>query len=180
MERVFKREILLNKAACRIFCVFVFVVLMGLGAFVRIPLPFTPVPVTAQTFFVLLGAALLGSGLGVTVQLSYALLAVWGGMSFYLLGPTAGYIFGFTLASFYLGRFIKYSRNNLLATFAIFCLADFIILFCGVIWLKVLFGYSFAKLLCIGFVPFVPGDLFKAWLASLVYLKLNSRLKEIL
>jgi biotin transport system substrate-specific component len=180
MERVFKREIFLNKAACRIFCVFVFVVLMGLGAFVRIPLPFTPVPVTAQTFFVILGAALLGSSLGVAVQLSYALLAVWGGMNFYLLGTTAGYIFGFILVSFFLGRFIRYSRNNPLAVLGVFCLADLIILSCGTAWLKILLGVSFTKALYIGFIPFIPGDLFKVWLAWLVYLKLNPRLKEIL
>ena len=187
MEAVLKREIILNKTACRIIGVSVFVILISLGAFVRIPLPFSPVPITLQTLFVLLSAACLGSNLGLITQLSYILLGVSGlpiftgagsGL-FYLLGPTGGYIFGFVLAGFLVGRFIKYSRNNLFLIFGILSLGDLIILCSGIIWLKILLGYTWVKLLFIGFIPFIPGDLLKAFVASILYLKLNSRLKEV-
>ena len=187
MEAILRKELILNKALCRTLGVLTFIILTSLGAFVRIPLPFTPVPITLQTFFVLLSGAFLGSNLGALTQLSYIFLGMAGlpifssagsGLS-YLIGPTGGYLFGFVLASLWLGRFIKYSQDNLFATFAILCIADLILLSSGIVWLKFIFGYSFAKSLLIGFIPFVPGDLLKALAATFLYLKLKSRLKEI-
>ena len=188
MDTIFTKEIIVHKTLCRVIGVSVFVMLTALGAFVRIPLPFTPVPITLQTFFVLLSGAFLGSGLGAIAQLSYALIGISGlpifssagsGLS-YLFGPTGGYIFGFVLAALFVGRFIKYNQNNLFYTFVLFSLGDIILLFCGMIWLKLILGYPFSKLLFIGFLPFVPGDILKAWVASVLYLKIKSRLKEIL
>lgn len=187
MESILKKEIMLNRTLARMIGVLVFVILTGLGAFVRIPLPFTPVPITLQTMFVLLSGAFLGRNLGVVTQLSYIFLGISGlpifsgagsGL-FYLLGPTGGYIFGFVLAGFFIGRFIKYSQNNLFSTFILLCLGDLIILFCGMIWLKLILGYPFIKLLVIGFVPFLPGDVLKALVAAVLYLKLKTRIKEI-
>lgn len=187
MEAILRKEITLDKVFCRMIAVTVFVIFTCLGAFVRIPLFFTPVPVTLQTFFVLLAAALLGANLGVASQIVYILLGLGGLPVFagagsgllYFLGPTAGYMFGFVLAAVFAGRFIKYSRDNLLLVFCILSLADFIILACGVTWIKLLLGYSFMKSFFIGFIPFIPGDLFKALAASVIYLKIKPRFKEI-
>ena len=55
MEHIFTKELIINKTACRTMGILALVIAMTLGAYVRIPLPFTPVPVTLQTFFVLLG-----------------------------------------------------------------------------------------------------------------------------
>ena len=187
MEAILKKEIIMNKTWCRVIGVAVFVILTSLGAFVRIPLPFTPVPITLQTFFVLLSGAFLGGNLGGVSQLCYMLLGISGlpiftgagsGL-FYPFGPTGGYLLGFILASFFVGRFIKYGRDNLLSIFGILCLGDFVILCSGILWLKILIGYNVTKLLFIGFIPFIPGDLLKALVASTLYLKLKSRLKEI-
>jgi len=187
MEAVLKREVILNKTLCRVMGVLTFVILTSLGAFVRIPLPFSPVPITLQTFFVLLSGALLGSNLGTISQLSYLLLGVSGlpvftgagSGIFYLLGPTGGYILGFVLAVSFIGWSIKYSQNNFFTVFAVLFLGDLILLTCGIIWLKLLLGYSFTKVLLIGFIPFIPGDLLKALAAAAIYLKLKSRLAEI-
>jgi biotin transport system substrate-specific component len=187
MEAILKKEIIVNKALCRIFAVAVAVILMCLGAFVRIPLPFSPVPITLQTLFVLLSGAILGSNLGVTTQFSYILLGVAGLPVFagtgsglvYLLGPTAGYLMGFILATYFIAKFIKY-KDNFISVFVLMCLGDLILLCSGIIWLKVLLGYPLAKLLFIGFLPFIPGDLLKAGVAAFLYLRLKSRLKEIL
>ena len=154
----------------------------------RIPLPFTPVPLTLQTFFLLLSAALLGAHLGTAVPLLYIFLGVSGlpifsqagsGL-FYLFGPTGGYLFGFVFASFLAGRLIKYAKDSILATFSVLCLADLFLFACGILWLHFLFGYPLAKLLFIGFIPFIPADLLKVFCASILYLKLKSRFKEIL
>lgn len=187
MQAVIKREIVLNKALCRTFGVFIFVILTASSAFVRLPLPFTPVPVTLQTLFVLLSAAILGKNLGILAQLSYVFLGVVGmpifsaaGSGFmYLAGPTGGYLFGFILASFFVGKFIQYAGNKPVLIFAIFCIADVIILSSGVLWLKFLTGLALIKLLYIGFIPFIAVDLLKVGLATSLYLLLKSRAREI-
>jgi biotin transport system substrate-specific component len=186
MEAILNREIILSRALCRLFCVLTFIILTAIGAFVRIPLPFTPVPVTLQTFFVLLSGALLGGNLGGYAQLIYIIMGAGGipifsaagsGMP-YLLGPTGGYLIGFVITALLVGKIIKYSRDNLLRAFIIFCIGDLVLLSCGIIWLKLIFGYSFAKLLFIGLIPFIPGDLVKAFVAAVVYLKLRVRVDE--
>lgn len=187
MEAILKKELILNKTLCRIFGVSVFVILTALGAYVRIPLPFTPVPITLQTFFVLLSGAFLGAGFGASAQFGYILLGASGLPIFtgagsgplYLFGPTAGYLLGFVLAAFFIGRFIRYAQNNLFRTFGLFLAGDLILLAIGTVWLRFLFGYNLTRLLFIGFMPFLPGDLFKAYLAATLYLKLKPRLKEI-
>lgn len=55
----------------------------------------------------------------------------------------------------------------------------FIILTSGVTWLKFLFGYPFTRLLFMGFTPFIPGDLIKAFIAAILYFRLRPRLKEM-
>jgi len=186
METVLKKEIIVSKAATKIFGVGIFIILTSLGAFVRIPLPFTPVPVTLQTFFVLLSGACLGRKLGVASQLGYISLGVLGIPVFagagigmlYLCGPTAGYLCGFIAAAFFLGNTLRF-RQGKIGTLALFLLADSMILVCGSVWLKFLFGYSFKQALLAGFVPFVPGDCIKALCAVGIYLGIRHRLQEI-
>ena len=187
MELVLRREIIVNKSLCRITGALIFIIMTALGAFVRIPLPFTPVPITLQTFFVLLSGLFLGSSLGASSQIGYIFLGVAGLPIFtaagsgllYLAGPTTGYLIGFILAAFFTGTFIKNARNSFFGAFCVICAADFILLFSGVIWLKLIFGYSFGKLLLIGMAPFIPGDLIKALAAAFIYLKLKNRIKEV-
>jgi len=172
---------------CRVLGVFTFIILTSLGAFVRIPLPFTPVPITLQTLFVLLSGVCLGSSLGGVAQISYIFLGILGFPTFtgtgsglpYFLGPTGGYLFGFVLSSFFVGNFIRYAKNNLFLNFVIICIGDLILLFCGVIWLKFILGYSFIRLLVIGLIPFIPGDILKASVVTFIYSKLKSRLEEV-
>ena len=185
---VLTREIIENKTVTRILGVSVFVILTMLGAFVRIPLPFTPVPVTLQTFFVLLSGLFLGRNLGGIAQISYVLLGAAGlplftgtgsGM-FHILGPTGGYLAGFVAASFYVGRSIRRANEGFWQVAAILLIGDGILLCCGVLWLKLITGFWFTKLLFIGFIPFIPGDILKVAAAAAIYRKLKPRLKEIL
>jgi len=188
MEAILKREIVTNKTICRIFAAFTFVILTALGAYVRIPLPFTPVPITLQTFFVLLGAALLGRGLGVITQAAYLTFGIAGlsiftgaGYGFaYLLGPTGGYLLGFVLAAYFGGKCLDSERGGLLYVFAVLFAADLILLACGVLWLKAAFGLSLAKAILLGLLPFIPGDILKALAAAHIYLRLKPRLEKVL
>lgn len=187
MEAILKREILFDRTLCRVFGVTVFIILTALGAFVRIPLPFTPVPITLQTLFVLLSAVALGSNLGGLTQVIYIILGVSGLPIFagagngiyYLFGPTGGYLFGFVAAVFFAGNAVKSVRPGFFPVFLILFVTSLIILGFGSLWLKLFFGYTFTKSLFLGLVPFLPGDLLKSLIAAALYLKLKPRLEEI-
>jgi biotin transport system substrate-specific component len=187
MEAILNREIIINKTLCRMLGVAMFVVFISLGAFVRVPLPFTPVPLTLQTFFVLLGPALMGRRLGITAQLSYIALGVLGvpvftgaGSGFlYLFGPTGGYLMGFILASMFIGYFIGFGKNRISLILGVFIIADLILLSCGAIWLKTIFKLSFKDSFSMGFLPFLSGDLLKIMAVTALYLRLNGRASKI-
>jgi biotin transport system substrate-specific component len=188
MENIISREFVSNKRICQILAVGVFIVLTALSAFVRIPLFFTPVPLTLQTFFVLLSGALLGKKLGFFAQVSYLFLGLTGSQIFtglgsgglYLLGPTGGYIVGFIAASFLVGDLLSKEGQSNVAVFSKLLLADFVILFCGTLWLKTILSCSLNKAFLIGFAPFILGDLLKVALATVVYNKIHSRIKAVL
>ena len=188
MEITMKRELISDKRICRLLAVGAFIALTALSAFVRIPLPFTPVPLSLQTFFVLLSGALLGRKLGVLAQATYVFLGFSGQQVFtgagcgslYLLGPTGGYIVGFVLASFLAGSFLIQEKQSAVAVFFKLLAADFIILFSGTLWLKVSLSLSLGKAFLLGFLPFVLGDILKVILATAVYRKTRARIKQAL
>ncbi|MCS7191602.1 MAG: biotin transporter BioY [Armatimonadetes bacterium] len=140
---------------------------------VRIPLPFTPVPITGQTFGVLLSGALLGSRYGTFVVAAYVLEGVvglpvfagWRGGISVLFGPTGGYIFGFIFAAFLVGWLIErgWSRQ-LLSILAAMLIGNAIIYAFGLPWLSFFVGWD--KVLHLGLMPFLLGDLIKLVLAA--------------
>src|SRR5215210_6861604 len=86
-----------------------FSLLMALSAQFVIPLPWTPVPITGQTFVVLLAGALLGSRLGALAMIAYLLegasglpffAAGSGGMAYLFASPTTGYLLSYPVAAF--------------------------------------------------------------------------------
>ena len=188
MESILRKEIIANRVALKFSAAVFFVIAISLGAFIRVPLPFTPVPMTLQTFFVLLAAGLLGMRLGLFTQLAYIFLGIIGVPVFtgayagfiYFSGPTAGYIFGFIVATIFISSFIKYAKENILLLIGIFILASLLLLLCGVIWLKISLQLTWIKSFFIGFIPFLPGDIIKATLAAFLFLKLKPRIKSIL
>lgn len=189
MEAILKREIVLGKVLSRIILIVSFAAAITLGAHVRIPLPFTPVPLTLQTFFVLLSAALLGARMGMVAQVLYVCAGAAGlgvftgsgtGLS-YFQGVTGGYLVGFMAAQLVvpsLSRSIAIDKSVLRAA-AVFLLADFVLLACGTLWLKTACGYSGKQAMLCGFWVFVPGDILKAVLAAGIYIAAAPRIKEI-
>jgi biotin transport system substrate-specific component len=186
MEIVLNKEVSRSKSVSRIIGISALAVMTALGAFVRIPLPFSPVPLTLQTLFVLLGAASLGKNRGAIAQMGYVFLGIAGLPVFsgagsgllYLSGPTAGYLLGFIAASLFIGQTISRVHNKFSALL-VFLGGEFLILSLGAFWLKLALRCSLAQALAMGVVPFIPGDLCKIGAAFLVYQKIKVRCKEI-
>ena len=148
--------------------------LVALAAQVTIPLPFSPVPITGQTFAVLLAAALLGGRGGAAALLLYlaegavGLPVFAGGLGgpAVLLGPTAGYLYGFVVAAFVVGRLCERGWDRRFrSAAAAMLLGNAIIYGFGLPWLATFVGVE--NVLTLGLLPFIPGDLFKLALAAL-------------
>ncbi|MEW6040774.1 MAG: biotin transporter BioY [Elusimicrobiota bacterium] len=155
-----------------------FALLIAFGARLYIPLPFTPVPITLQTFFVTLSGVFLGSIDAFASTFLYVLLGLAGlpvfsaekaGMSVFL-GPTGGYIIGFIFASSFVGATLK-RGYDFGKTFLLFLSAHLLIYFFGVLNLMLVFNYTVPEVIQKGVMPFLPGDTLKAVLASLITAK---------
>ena len=148
----------------------------ALLAQVRIPLPFTPVPLTGQTFAVLLVGSALGSTRGAASMVLYITLGVLGLPVFaggangiaYLSGATLGYLVGFVAAAAVIGRLAEQGLERSVRTSIIpFLLGTVIIYICGVAWLAIMLG-SLSQAVLAGLVPFLIGDTVKLVAAALV------------
>jgi biotin transport system substrate-specific component len=145
-----------------------FSLLVAGSAQIAIPLPFTPVPVTLQTFMVLATGALLGSGRGAAAILLYLGEGAAGLPVFqsghagipYMIGPTGGYLIGFAAAAFIAGFLSEkgWDRKWHTAIAALF-LADVALFVTGVLWLGVYTGFTNA--LVLGTLPFAAVDAVK-------------------
>jgi len=159
--------------------------LTGLVAQIRIVLPWSPVPVTGQTFAVLLAGVLLGRWWGGISLAMYAGLGAAGVPWFtglnsglgYLAGPTGGYLLGFILAALFLGHFTDtYIRSrSFLSMLALMLFANFILIYVpGLLqlglWLNLVRGEpaAFTTLLGLGAFPFIAGDITKAVMAAAI------------
>ena len=130
---------------------------------VKIALPFTPVPLTGQTFAVLLIGAALSSKRGAAAMMLYIALGVFGlpvfaggatGMA-YLSGATAGYLAGFVVAAYVIGLLAERGLERSVRTSIIpFLIGTAIIYARGVTWLAVILG-SFSKAFAAGLLPFL-------------------------
>jgi biotin transport system substrate-specific component len=140
----------------------------------QIEIPMWPVPVTMQTFAVLLVGGLLGSRLGAMSLLLYLAEGALGlpvfaggaGSVLHFAGPTAGYLFGFVAAAFVVGWLCErgWSRKVETAVFAML-LGTAAIYFFGLPWLAQFTGWD--KAWQLGLIPFIPGDVLKVIMAAL-------------
>lgn len=147
--------------------------LTAVAAQITFRLPFTPVPITGQTFAVLLCGAALGSRRGASAQLAYlglgsAGLPIFAGGGHGLLwGPSGGYLLGFVAAAYLVGWLVERGWDRRLRTASLAMLAgNAVIYLFGLPWLALYTGGPLTRLLLLGVVPFIPGDLIKLALAS--------------
>ena len=142
---------------------------------ISIPIPGSPVPVTGQTFAVLLTGAALGANRGALGQLLYVAMGLVG-LPFYsdgasgvdvVFGATGGYLVAFPISAYVCGKLAeaRYDRAPVTALPA-FIAGSIIVFAIGVPWLAVSADISLVKALDLGFVPFIPGGILKAALAA--------------
>lgn len=156
----------------------------AIGAFIAVPLPFSPVPITLQTLFLFLAAALLGGRLGALSQVIYVTLGVIGLPVFaggkagfgVLLGPTGGYLYGFILGAFLAGWLVSRKERPGVAWIGLSLLAAVAAIYsCGVIQLSWVASLSLQKAFYVGALPFLPGDIVKMAAAALVAVKVRDK-----
>lgn len=168
-QTVLPSDTLLSRAALVVFGA----AFVALAAQVRIGLPFTPVPLTAQTFAALVTGAALGSRLGASSLGLYWLAGMsgvpvfnnWTGGWAVASGPTGGYLIGFVIAAFVVGAFAERGWDRRPRIVFPLLLGNVIIYALGLPWLVRFVGGD--NVLVEGLWPFIPGDLLKLGAAVL-------------
>ncbi len=170
----------------------VFAIAVAVSAQVRIPLPWTPVPITTQTIAVFTGAVLLGRYWGGISFLIYIIMGMAGLPVFAgfksgaaaLLGPTGGYLIGFAIAAFLIGHLTdKFAEARkplnllmimLVSNFTIVHLIGLVQLY---FWMDIAVGkhLGLKELLLAGSIPFIAGDIVKIIISALVSSTLSVR-----
>ena len=165
-----------------------FALLVAVGTFIRLPLPFSPVPITLQTAVVLAAGLMLGANKAAAALLTYLCMGLLGlpvftgGGGFHsLLLPSFGFIVGFVPAAWLVGRIQEFFAQQGSATgsgllrSACACLAGILVYdTVGILWLHMNLNYvlandvPFSKTLALGLLPFLLPDLLK--LAAVVSL----------
>ena len=153
----------------------------------KLKIPFYPVPMTMQTFVVLLIGVCFGWRLGGTIIVFYLLEGIAGlpvcsgspekGSGIvYFVGPTMGYLFGFVFAAMLSGIFIF--NKNIISNFLKLFLSVSIIYFLGVLWLGTLIGWD-KPLIDLGVTPFLLAELFKIVLLTLIVTLFSDKLSVL-
>ena len=157
---------------------YLFIALLGsilLAISSKIKIPFYPVPMTMQTFVVLIIGVAFGWKLGLATIFLYLFEGILGlpvfsgtpekGMGIvYFTGPTMGYLVGFIVAVYFAGKF-NYDDNLFKTFFKLTFAISFIYLF-GILWLGNLIGWD-KPIFKLGVQPFLLAELFKILIATL-------------
>ncbi|HLG19604.1 MAG TPA: biotin transporter BioY [Bdellovibrionota bacterium] len=166
-----------STVAVRVGWISLFAILTGLGAWIKIPLPFTPVPITLQTAAVLASGVVLGRD-GLYAQLLYLLLGGIGLPMFagahsnllYLFGATGGYLIGFVASAALTGSWIhpRWRQLTFWGRSWRLIFVSLVLFIPGVLQLKLFTGMDCSKALLTGFVFFIPGDILKVFAVSVL------------
>lgn len=153
------------------------------GALAQVSIPMWPVPITGQTLGVMLVGATLGARRGAASMLTYAVLGVagipwfaeFGGGPAYVLKPSFGFIIGFIVTAWVVGRLSELSWDRKpLAALSAFGIASLIPFAIGVPWMWAILHFvvgktlGFAATLHAGLIPFIPGGIVKWLLAAAI------------
>lgn len=143
----------------------------------QIVIPVGPVPITGQTFVVVLAGALLGSRLGAIAMITYLVEGVSGFPFFssgqagllHLLGPYGGYLVAFPAAAFITGAFAEHGWDRKFVTAAAaMAIGSLVIMLSGWLWFSFVLHTSPVVTMFGAFLKFVPGELVKITLAAAV------------
>lgn len=158
-----------------------------LTSLIALPVPGSPVPITGQTFGVLVAAGALGFRRGMLATVLYIAIGILGFPAFaehrggigviasvesgrLVLGATGGYLVGFVLASAIVGRLAELGWDRHIGgSIAAMLIADASIYLVGVPWLMAATGFTLEEAIAKGLVPFIVGDVVKVVLAAGVF-----------
>lgn len=144
--------------------------LTAIGAYIVIPLPISPVPVTLQNLFVILSGMLLGAKAGLISQIIYLALGILGLPVFaggtagigVIFSPSGGYLLAFPLAAYICGKLAGISLLKL----SVSALTGMMIIYLsGALFMMLFWEFNLLQALNAGVLPFIPGDIFKLMLA---------------
>jgi len=143
----------------------------------QVVIPVGPIPITGQTFAVLLTGALLGSRLGAMAMIAYLIEGASGlpffqsghGGLLYLMGPTGGYLIAFPAAAYITGAFAEHGWDRrFLTAAAAMAIGSAIVMLSGWAWFSVIMRTSPMLTLYATVIKFIPGDILKITLAAAV------------
>lgn len=134
--------------------------------------PISFVPITLQTFVVLFNSIIFDKWVSVIVSGFYVLMGIFNinvfanplNYKILLNSPTIGYDVGFIIAALYIFYFCK----NRLIKYYHLVYADIIILFVGSLFLYLMLNKDFNYILHIGVYPYIPGEIIKVFILSLI------------
>ena len=181
----------MRKKAIEIVMISLFAALTAVGAFIRIPIPY--VPFTLQTLMVMLAGLILGSRPAALSQLLYLAIGLLGlpifaqgGGPGYILQPSFGFLVGFIAGAYLIGRMVEeVERLSLPRTLAALLLGQVAIYIFGIAYLHFNLNFiihkptSFLTTIKVGLLVFLPGDIFKTFVAVLVVAPIRQRLLAI-
>jgi len=157
-----------------------FAALTAVGAFISIP--FQPVSFSLQTLFTLLAGMTLGSTSGSLSQVIYIFLGLIGlpvfsgfksGMGI-LFGPTRGFLFGFIIAAYIIGKILEVNKNNHIFHYLLAGVIGTVVIYViGLAQLSLVADIGIKKAIVIGVLPFLPSDMLKIIAASFIANKLK-------
>jgi|DewCreStandDraft_4_1066084.scaffolds.fasta_scaffold02770_22 biotin transport system substrate-specific component len=179
LTKIITKEIVLNKDLESVLKILLFSFLTFLASLVRIYLPWTPIPITLQTFSLFVSVYYLNpKEIGIS-QSIYILAGIIGlpvfaaGISgmLALVGPTAGYLLGFIIAGVIMSILKEKVKIMPFIMFCIFVLGTIIIYLFGILHLFIIYKIDIITAIKIGVTPFIAGDILKIILASIFSLK---------
>ena len=161
-----------------------FAALIAVGAYIHIPILISPIPITLQTFFVLLVAVMLGRNWGTVCIIVYLLVGMIGFPVFTagksglgtLLGPTGGYLYSFIIVAYLVGYLSEKTKKKPLPLFFISLFGSLLILGIGTFHLVISTGISPMAAFVVAFLPFVLGDFIKSIAVALIAVILNKKI----
>lgn len=170
----------------------IFAALTAIGAFISIPIG--PVPISLQTFFVLLSGIILGSRKAILSQIVYVMLGLIGLPIFAgfsggfqtVFKPSFGFIIGFIIAAYFVGKIAEKKSKSIKCMSIAVLVGSLIIYIVGLPYMYYILNIILSKnldiiqIMKIGMFMFIPGDILKAIVAVLIGKKLQGKLENYL
>ncbi|MDW5299842.1 MAG: biotin transporter BioY [Sedimentibacter sp.] len=168
----------------------IFTALTAIGAFISLPIG--PVPITLQSFFILMSGIILGSKKAMLSQIVYLLLGLAGLPIFAgfsggvqtIVKPSFGFLIGYIIAAYFVGKFLENKSKTTKNLSIAVVMGTLIIYAIGlpymyyVLNLLLSSNFNIIKILKIGMLVFIPGDTLKAIIAVFIGRKLQGKLNK--